>query len=577
MARKIMTLFLVTYLGGVLTILSPCILPILPFVFSRTGRPFLTSTLPMLAGMAVMFAVIATLAAVGGGWVVQANEYGRVASMALLAIFGLTLVFPSLSDVLTRPVVAIGNRLSASADQGQRSEAVAAGLLGIALGFLWAPCAGPILGLLLTGAALEGASAHTSFLLLSYAAGAATALALALLAGGRVFNALKRSIPIGEWVRRALGVVVLVSVSIIALNLEQNFLAKYSTVSTNRIEQSLLDAFGENRTPSATADASGNDQKFPSLDGAVQWLNSPPLNRQALHGKVVLVNFWTYSCINCLRSLPYVMAWNAKYHDHGLVVIGVDSPEFAFERDPSNVARAVKQLGITYPVAVDSNLTIWKAFSNEYWPAEYLIDADGYIHNQHFGEGDYARLEATIQQFLAEAGYQNVPVGTVNPAAGGAELAADNADIDSPETYVGYDRTQNFASPQMLTPDAVANYTLPNAPQLNDWGLQGQWREGSEEAVLRTAPGEVLFRFHARDLHLILGPAAGNRPVRFRVLIDGAAPGIDHGADTDAEGNGTVTDVRLYQLVRQSGPIRDRIFTIEFLDPGVQMFDFTFG
>ena len=574
-----MTLFLVTYLGGLLTILSPCILPILPFVFSRTGRPFLTSTLPMLAGMAVMFAVIATLAAVGGGWAVQANEYGRVASLALLAIFGLTLVFPSLSlsDALTRPVVAIGNRLSASADQGQRSEFVGAALLGIALGFLWAPCAGPILGLVLTGAALEGASAHTSLLLLSYAAGAATSLAVALLAGGRVFNALKRSLPIGEWVRRALGVVVLVSVAAIALNLEQGFLTRYSAVSTNQIEQSLLDAFGENRTSSATADASGNYPKFPSLNGAVQWLNSPPLNPQALHGKVVLVNFWTYSCINCLRALPYIMAWNAKYHDYGLVVIGVDSPEFAFEKDPSNIARAVNQLGITYPVAVDSNLTIWKAFSNEYWPAEYLIDADGYIRSQNFGEGNYAAFEAKIQQLLTEARYQNVPGGTVNPAGSGTELAADNADIASPETYVCYDRTQNCTSPQMLTTDAVANYTLPIAPQLNDWGLQGQWREGGEEAVLSTAPGEVLFRFHARDLHLILGPAAGNRPVRFRVLIDGTAPGINHGADTDAEGNGTVMDLRLYQLVRESGPIHDRIFTIEFLDPGVQVFDFTFG
>ena len=572
-----MTLFLVTYLGGVLTILSPCILPILPFVFSRAGRPFLTSTLPMLAGMAVMFAAIATLAAVGGGWVVQANEYGRMASLALLAVFGLTLVFPALSDALTRPVVAIGNRLSASADQGQRGEVTGAILLGIALGFLWAPCAGPILGLVLTGAALEGASAHTSLLLLSYAAGAATSLAVALLAGGRVFNALKRSIPIGEWVRRALGVVVLAAVALIALNLDQGFLTKYSAVSTNQIEQSLLDRFGENRPPPAQPAVSGDYPKLPPLDGAVTWLNSPPLTPQELRGKVVLIDFWTYSCINCLRSLPYVIAWNAKYHDHGLVVIGVHSPEFAFEKDPANVATAVKQLGVTYPVAVDSNLAIWQAFSNEYWPAEYLADAQGNIRSQHFGEGDYAASEADIQQLLTEAGNKNVPGGTVDPSASGAELAADNQDMSSPETYVGYNRAQNFASPQSVTQDATAGYTLPANPQLNDWGLQGQWNIGGEEAVLSAAPGQILFRFHARDLHLVLGPAAGNRPVRFRVLIDGAAPGADHGADTDAQGNGTVTGIRLYQLVRQSGPVRDRTFTIEFLDPGVQVFSFTFG
>jgi cytochrome c biogenesis protein CcdA/thiol-disulfide isomerase/thioredoxin len=570
------TLLLVTYLGGILTILSPCILPILPFVFSRAGRPFWTSTLPMLAGMTVMFAAIATLAAVGGGWVVQANEVGRAASLGLLAIFGFTLVFPSLSDFLTRPVVAVGNRLSASADRGQRSEVVGAGLLGIALGFLWAPCAGPILGLVLTGAALEGASARTSLLLLSYAAGAATSLAVALLAGGRVFSALKRSIPIGEWVRRALGVVVLASVAVIALNLDQKLLTKYSAVSTNEIEQSLLNQFGENRTPHAPASLAGNYEQFPSLDGAVGWLNSPPLTPQALRGKVVLVDFWTYSCINCLRTLPYVTAWNAKYHDHGLVVIGVHSPEFAFERDPGNVAQAVKMLGITYPVALDSNLTIWQAFANEYWPAEYLIDANGNVRSQHFGEGDYAASETAIQKLLVEAGNANVPGGTVNPQAGGAELAADNSDMASPETYVGYDRAQNFASPQALTPDIATQYTLPAAPALNDWGLQGEWKDGGQVAVLNAAPGQVLFRFHARDLHLVLGPA-GDHPVRFRVLIDGAPPGADHGTDTDAQGIGTVRDVRLYQLVRQAGPVQDRTFTIQFLDPGVEVFSFTFG
>jgi len=571
------TLLLVTYLGGILTILSPCILPILPFVFSRAGRPFWTSTLPMLAGMTVMFAAIATLAAVGGGWVVQANEYGRIASMGLLAIFGLTLVSPSLSDFLTRPVVAVGNRLSASADRDQLGEVIGAGLLGIALGFLWAPCAGPILGLVLTGAALAGASAHTSMLLLGYAAGAATSLALALLAGGRVFHALKRSIPIGEWVRRALGVCVLASVAVIALNLDQRVLTKYSAVSTNDIEQSLLNEFVENRAASLHAAPVGSYVQFPSLAGAVIWLNTPPLTPQELRSKVVLVDFWTYSCINCLRSLPYVMAWNAKYHDHGLVVIGVHSPEFAFEKDPSNVAKAVKQLGITYPVAVDSNLTIWQAFNNKYWPAEYLIDAQGNIRNTSFGEGDYAASEAKIQQLLIAAGNQNVPGSTVKPEADGAELAADDADMASPETYVGYNRAQNFASPQSLAPDTAASYTLPSAPQLNDWGLRGQWNDGGEEAVLNSAPGEVLFRFHARDLHLVLGPAMGNRPVRFRVLIDGAPPGVNHGTDTDAQGNGTVTDVRLYQLLRQSGPVQDRTFTIEFLDPGVRVFSFTFG
>jgi cytochrome c biogenesis protein CcdA/thiol-disulfide isomerase/thioredoxin len=571
-----MTLILATYLGGILTILSPCILPILPFVFARTSKPFITNTLPMMAGMALMFALVATVAAIGGGWVVQANEYGRIASLILLTVFGVSLLFPSLSDRLSRPIVGIGNRLSASATEGRRGELTGAVLLGISLGFLWAPCAGPILGLVLTGAALHGASAQTSFLLFSYAAGAATSLAVALLAGGKVFTALKRNIPIGEWVRRVLGVVVIACVAFIALDLDQKFLTKYSAFNTNRIEQALLQDFGVNHAPAVTANAAGGVGNFPSLGGATGWLNSPSITSQALHGKVVLVDFWTYSCINCLRSLPYVIAWNAKYRDHGLVVIGVHSPEFAFEKDPTNVAKAVKRLGIAYPVAIDSNLTIWQAFSNKYWPAEYLIDANGNIRSQSFGEGNYPATEAKIQTLLAEGGYKDVPGGRVNPHASGAESVADLADIRSPESYVGYAQAQNFTSPESLVLNTVATYSLPSDPDLNDWALQGQWMDLEDKAVLSSAPGTVLFRFHARDLHLVLGPADG-QPVRFRILIDGAVPGQDHGADTDAEGNGTVTDVRLYQLVRQTGSVRDRTFTIQFLDPGVQVFSFTFG
>jgi Thioredoxin like C-terminal domain len=255
----------------------------------------------------------------------------------------------------------------------------------------------------------------------------------------------------------------------------------------------------------------------------------------------------------------------------------VHSPEFAFERDIANVAEAVKRLGIAYPVAVDSNLTIWRAFANQYWPAEYLIDANGNVRGRQFGEGDYATSEAEIQHLLAAAGNHNVPGGTVDPAAVGAEQAADNADMVSPETDAGYNNAQNFVSPQELTANTTVNYMLPTALQLNDWGLQGRWTDGNEAAVLVTAPGEVLFRFHSRDLHMVMGTLSGGHPVRFRIFIDGAAPGDDHGADTDENGNGTVVGVRLYQLVRQTGPIQDRTFTIQFFDPGVQVFSFTFG
>ena len=570
-----MTLFILCYLGGVLTILSPCILPVLPFVFARADQPFVKSGLPLLLGMALTFAVVATLAAVGGGWVVHANQYGRIVAMVVLGAFGLMLLLPSLADRVTQPLVRLGDSLSQNAGSG----AGASLLLGVATGLLWAPCAGPILGLVLTGAALNGASTNTTFLLLAYAAGAATSLALALLIGGRVFSAMKKSLGAGEWIRRVLGAAVLVGVVAIAFGLDTGVLTQLSTANTARLEQSLIDMVHPRKTAAVQAVAGSTlpvEGVMPELTGATGWINSQPLTPAALKGKVVLVDFWTYSCINCLRSLPYVKAWAAKYKDHGLVVIGVHSPEFAFERDPDNVRRAVQNLGVTYPVALDSNLAIWNAFNNEYWPAHYFIDAQGRIRAHHFGEGDYDASERTIQQLLREAGYRDVPGGIVNPNANGALEASDANEVKSPETYVGYARGANFASNHVAS-DKPSDYTTPSSLTLNAWGLVGNWTIGQEMTVLDKAPGKIVFRFHARDLHLVLGPAGGKTPVRFRVTLDGKAPGAAHGVDTDADGNGTVTSQRLYQLIRQSGAITDRTFAIEFLDPGVQAYSFTFG
>ncbi len=380
-----MLLLLLAYLGGVLTIVSPCILPVLPFVFARADKPFLQSGLPTLVGMAAAFAVVATLAAVGGGWAVAANEYGRYAALILVALFGLALIFPELSERLSQPLVALGGRLSQQADSAAAGHASVwpSLLLGVAIGLLWAPCAGPVLGLILTGAALNGASAMTTLLLLAYAAGAATSLALALLAGGRVFAAMKRSLGVGEWIRRGVGVLVLVAAGAIALGADTGALTRLSLASTASLEQHLVDAFGGHRAMSenvktAATEESGSlpiEGKMPSIGSAVEWLNSPPLTNEALKGKVVLIDFWTYSCINCLRALPYVEAWAKKYESHGLVVIGVHAPEFAFEKNIANVKRAASDLGITYPVAIDNNYAIWRAFNNEYWPAHYFIDA----------------------------------------------------------------------------------------------------------------------------------------------------------------------------------------------------------
>ena len=572
-----MFLLLLAYFGGVLTILSPCILPVLPFVFARSDQPFRKSGLPLLAGMCITFALVASLATVGGGWAVRANQFGRIAALVLFAIFGLTLLFSSLAERLSRPLVRLGNRLSRNSDSG--ASVLNSFLLGIGTGLLWAPCAGPILGLILTGAALQGASAHTAILLLSYAAGAATSLAIALLAGGRLFAAMKRGLGVEEWIRRVLGVAVLAAVAAVAFGLDRGVLTRLSLASTGGLEQRLLDRFHPAQPKrivlNQTIDISDSAQ--PDLSGATAWINSPPLTLASFRGKVVLVDFWTYSCINCLRTLPYIKAWNEKYKDSGLVIIGVHTPEFPFEKDESNVRKAVKDLGILYPVPMDNNYKIWRSFNNEYWPADYFIDATGDIRFHHFGEGAYEESEQWIRTLLKEANHAPIPEAVTKIAASGTEAAPDSDDVQSPETYVGYARAQDFASPGGLNQDDPQVYRTPSALKLNQWAFDGQWKDEDQLDTSLAADTGISFHFHARDLHLVLGPATDGKPVHFRVTLDGHAPGADHGVDTDADGYGVVTEDRLYQLIRQQGNIHDRTFRIEFLVPGVRAYSFTFG
>ncbi|PZO02774.1 MAG: cytochrome C biogenesis protein [Alphaproteobacteria bacterium] len=576
-----MILFLLSYLAGALTIVSPCILPVLPFVFARAGRPFVRNGLPLLVGMAVTFAGVATLAALGGGWAVRANEVGRWIALAVMAVLGLSLLVPSIGDRLMRPFVAAGSWLTdrverRSADQGDVRASL---LLGVATGLLWAPCAGPILGVILTGAALQGAGVGSTVLLLAYAAGAATSLALALLVGGRVFKAMKGALGLGEWVRRGLGALVLIGVVAIGLGLDTGLLTRISAGSTGRLEQALLSGIGRGAPMNAAPTDLANlpvEGQLPAFTGATTWINSPPLTPQQLRGKVVVVDFWTYSCINCLRALPYVRAWAEKYKDQGLVVIGVHTPEFAFEKSEANVRDAVRRLGVDYPVAMDNDFAIWRAFKNQYWPAHYFIDAQGRIRHHHFGEGDYDGSERVIQQLLKEAGAANVAADVVQVQAQGAEAAADMSQLGSPETYVGYARAENFRSPGGLARDVAKAY-VASPLHLNDWSLVGRWRVTREHAELAAPGGRLSFRFKARDLHLVMGPGSNGAMPRFRVLIDGQAPGADAGSDIDAQGVGRIDQQRLYQLIRQSGAVRERTFEIEFLDPGVQVFAFTFG
>ena len=593
-----MLLALLAFLGGALTIISPCILPVLPFVFARGDRSFARGTLPLLAGMGVTFALLATLAAVGGAWAVRVNAYGRGFALVLLAAFGLALLSKRVADIIAAPFVSLGNRLVASA--GARDSVLPAALLGVATGFLWAPCAGPILGLILTGAALSGPSPRTSLLLLAYALGAMSSLALATLAGARILRAFRSSLGAADWLRRGLGVAVLAAVLAIAAGWDTGLLTRVSYASTNRVEQSLIDAVHPSRVAADPAAAVGGgtsaamskvtsgavtgatsappvEGQLPSLGGAVAWLNSPPLSAQSLRGKVVLIDFWTYSCINCLRTLPYLKAWYERYKDRGLVIIGVHAPEFAFEKDEANVRRAVEELGVRYPVAIDNDYAIWRAFNNEYWPAHYFIDAAGRIRGHHFGEGAYEESEQLIRTLLDESGAQALPGMVGTQAAQGIEVASDERAVASPETYVGYERARNFSSPVAVRRDRRASYALPSALQLNQWSLGGPWIVGPEFAQADAPGTRIAFRFHARDLHLVLAPGRDGKPVRFKVTIDGHEPRLDHGADVDGQGAGVVGEQRLYQLIRQSGAVADHTFTIEFLDAGVRAYSFTFG
>jgi thiol-disulfide isomerase/thioredoxin len=341
---------------------------------------------------------------------------------------------------------------------------------------------------------------------------------------------------------------------------------------------SLLDAIREAvRGPGWAPGRRAAGGRMPSLEGATGWLNSPPLTTEGLRGRVVAVDFWTYTCINWLRTVPYVRAWDEAYRDAGLVLLGVHTPEFPFEQDVDNVRRAIQDRQITYPVAVDNGYAIWTAFTNMYWPALYLVDAQGHIRFHHFGEGAYEESERVIRQLLAEAGAGDGLPEPVTVDARGIEAAADWSDLGSAENYLGAERTDNFASPERATTGTPLRYTLPSRLAANHWALSGEWTVQPDAVLLHEPGGRIADRFSARDVHLVMAPSAGGNPVRFSVRLDGQPPGPDHGDDVDDDGTGTVTEPRLYQLLRQRGPVTDRTFEITFHDPGVRAFAFTFG
>ncbi|EPA91747.1 cytochrome c biogenesis protein DipZ [Pseudomonas umsongensis] len=397
-------MLLIAFLGGILTVLSPCILPVVPFLFAGADRTR-SSILLTLGGMALTFALISSLAVVSSEWVIQASNTGRHVALIVMVVFALSLISARVGDWLARPFVALGNRI----DPNSRtmSGPLSSIMIGVATGLLWAPCAGPILGVILTSAMLQGANAGTSLLLVAYGLGSALSLGTLIFAGRGLVNRLKPSIPVTGWLRRGAGVAVLAGAAVIATGANDVLLANTSSQGISSVEKGLLETVPkvvDYFVSKVKAESMDNAQgAMPSLAGAVEWINSPALTNESLKGKVVLVDFWTFDCINCKHTLPYVKDWAKKYEKDGLVVIGVHTPEYGFERIIDNVRDKVKEYGITYPVAIDNNYAIWRNFDNQYWPAHYLIDAKGQVRYTHFGEGSYDTQEKMIQQLLEEA------------------------------------------------------------------------------------------------------------------------------------------------------------------------------
>jgi cytochrome c biogenesis protein CcdA/thiol-disulfide isomerase/thioredoxin len=565
------------FLAGAITILSPCIWPVLPFVLGRAGQPFKTGTLPLLGGMALSFTVAASLAVVAGDRIAAWDTLARGVALIILALSALALLLPSFASWVSRPVLALSERwVGARGAAAPRTHSVTwmhAMGAGMALGLLWAPCAGPVLALVFTAAAIHGPSVETTVLLAVYAVGACTPMAFLLLGGGKLASSFSGALPWFSWVRKTAGVVALTVVVAVAGGWDKTLLARWPGFDAASIEHSLLRGLGllEAKARTQTAPTPSVADLF---QGATGWLNGPAPDAQGLQGKVVLVHFWTYSCINCLRALPYLQAWAQTYGPAGLAVVGIHAPEFAFEKRTANVAQALKDLGVQHPVGMDNNFAVWRSFNNNAWPALYLFDAAGKLRWQHPGEGRYAETESLIRDLLRDSGHA-LPQAEAAPGIEGVKAPASPGFWISPETYVGHARASGFAS-GALQKDRFMNYVQPSRLRRDSWALEGGWTVREEYAESGAAGARIAYRFLARDLHLVLGSSHG-QPVRFRVWVDGQPPREDHGMDIDAQGQGTVRGQRLYQLIRGHDGVRERLFEIEFLDPGAQAYAFTFG
>jgi cytochrome c biogenesis protein CcdA/thiol-disulfide isomerase/thioredoxin len=581
----VILLLIVAFVAGIVTAVSPCVLPVLPIVLATGAggdrrRPYL-----VIAGLIASFSFF-TLASVQ---IISAlhlpSSILRDVAIAIVAVFGLTLLVPALSAAYERAtarIPALGARMA--------HPGVAGGLVtGVGLGLVWTPCAGPILGAVTSLAVTAPGSAATVALVVAYAVGAGLPL-LAIALGGRTALARLKLRSASPWAGRALGALVLATAGLMAVGADTAITADLTSAvpdwtgalqaleRSQQVQSALSDlGVGPHATPPAgtgrSTDASGLPDLGPAADftGIDNWLNSKPLTMAGLRGKVVLVDFWTYSCVNCIRTLPYVESWYQKYAAQGFVVVGVHTPEFAFEHDAGNVAAAIARFGITYPVAQDNEFATWNAYTNEYWPADYLIDATGHVRNAHYGEGDYVQTEGEIRSLLAEAG----ALTTALPAAATSAPTPPITNTQTQETYVGTARQGQFSSPE--SPAAGSkSYTFPSSLAKDSFAVRGTWDFQDEYALASAAGDQLELSFYARDVYLVL---AADSPVPAMVGVTGLAAGaatIQVTEDVAADGSLTVGTARLYHLVQLSTAARGTV-TITFNAPGARAYAFTFG
>lgn len=579
------TLGILAVIAGALTVMSPCILPILPPLLSASisggsrHRP-----LWIVAGLAISFTLFGVIFAFFGTFLGLSNAALRHVALLILFFLGLSLLWPSLWERTGARISAFAQQMPGMNRLPTKKTPISSLLLGASLGLIWAPCAGPVLGIILTLAAVQSSFGPTLILMSAYSLGAAVPMLLIGYGGRRLSDRLASVRRWGLLTHKAFGALTLAMVVALFFNFDTLLLAKLpgSLFVANQVEKRLVGT----KTPSDTNSDFGPDSalaagkkspypvlgKMPEFTQVTTWLNSPPLAKEGLRGKVVLIDFWTYSCINCIRTLPTVVRWDGKYRDQGLVIVGVHTPEFQFEKEVDNIKAAIARHGIKYPVAVDNDYGTWKAYGNQFWPAKYLIDAEGKLRLTHFGEGDEEVFERAIQSILMEAKLLHAPVA-IEPA----EKTVNAFKIRSPETYIGYNRASNFVSNERMTPDTTINYTPPPSLRLNDWALAGAWKVIDEAAILQAPGGKIQFRFQAPKLNLVMKGTEKGIPAK--ILMDGAPlPATLRGMDVGPDGKAIIEDPRLYNLVTlPKEDEEEHLFEMTFESPQVELYAFTFG